>query len=244
MNIVIPMSGEDAPFRQAGFPFIKSLTEIRGKPLIEHVHESLRPLHDGRFIFVIRKEDAARSHLDRVLELLTPGAQVLKVEGATAGAACTCLMAIDLINDDDELVITNGDQLIQADLHAAIADFRERNLDGATIVFESIHPRWSYVRINDDQLVVEAAEKRPISRLATAGFYYFKHGKDFVEGALNMIRKDAHVSHQFYVCPVFNEMLLKQKKIGVYQIPQKAYISLATPQGVQMYEEMLARKEG
>jgi dTDP-glucose pyrophosphorylase len=87
--------------------------------------------------------------------------------------------------------------------------------------------------------VIEAAEKRPISRYATAGVYYFRQGKAFVQAAMEMIKKDAHTNGIFYVCPTFNELILEQAKIGVYKISRDSYFSIATPEGVQVYEEYL-----
>ena len=244
MNVLIPLAGDDAAFREAGFHFTKSLVEIRGKPLVQHVYEALAAIADARFTFVIRKEHAQRYHLDRVLRLLAPTAQVVLAEGDTAGAACTCLLAVETIAGDEELVVTNGDHILRGDLPAVLDGFRSRNLDGGTVVFESVHPRWSYVRVGEDGLVAEAAEKRPISRYATAGFYYFRRGEDFVAGALDMIRKGAHVDGRYYVCPVFNEMLLRQKRVGIHLVPPQAYISLATPEGVALYGAQLDRGAG
>ncbi len=45
------------------------------------------------------------------------------------------------------------------------------------VTFESLHPRWSFVRRGGNGLVSEAAEKRVISRDAIAGFYYYRTGK-------------------------------------------------------------------
>jgi dTDP-glucose pyrophosphorylase len=163
----------------------------------------------------------------------------VQVESATAGAACTALLAIEHIDLDDELLIANGDQVIVADLPGVIQHFRERRLDGGTIVFDSVHPRWSYVRVNEAGYVEEAAEKRPISRQATAGFYYFRRGQDFIDSARMMICKDANVHGQFYICPTFNEMVLRQARIGVYPIERDAYFSFATPKGVEAYEAWL-----
>lgn len=235
MNIVIPMAGPDTAFQKAGYTFPKSLIEVRGRPVIQHVYEALRGLRGARFIFVVRREEAARHHLRQVLQLLVPDCAVIVADNYTAGAPCSVLLAVDRIDNDEELIVTNGDQIVRADWDAVMADFRSRKLDGGTLVFESVHPRWSYVRVNEEELVVEAAEKRPISRHATAGFYYFRKGSDFVRGAMAMIRKDANVGGSFYVCPVFNELLLDQKRVGIFQIPAAAYISLATPQGVEAY---------
>ena len=64
------------------------------------------------------------------------------------------------------------------------------------VTFRSLHPRYSYMLVDDNGLIVEAAEKRPISRHATAGFYWYRRGADFVQSAQDMIRKDAHVDEK------------------------------------------------
>lgn len=103
-------------------------------------------------------------------------------------------------------------------------------------MFRSVHPRWSFVALDKDGYVNETSEKRPISDMATAGCYYFKHGKDFVEAAFNTIRKDVNYNGSYYICSTYNELILTQKKVGVYEIPSKDYVSFATP---QMYENYL-----
>lgn len=239
MIVLVPMAGGDEAFKERGYPYAKPLIEIHGKPLVEHAWSCLRGLKPEKFVFVVRKEDVLRSHLHSVLRLMDPTSVVVQAEGRTAGAACTALLAIEHIQPDAELIVTNGDQLFECDLGAVVADFRSRKLDAGTITFDSVHPRWSFVRVGDDGLVQEAAEKRPISRSATAGFYYFRRGADFLKAATDMIRKDAHVNGLFFVCPTFNEMILGGAKIGVHKIARDEYISLATPQNVDEYEQRI-----
>ncbi len=240
MNVLIPMAGGSEIFHRHGFPFAKPVIEIDGRPLVEHAFDCLRGLRDARFTFVIRKEDDLRFHLGDVLRLLDPGATVLRADGETAGAACTALLAVEQIDNDEELVIANADQILDFDLDAAIASLRERGFDAGTIVFDSVHPRWSFVKTDAQDLVIEAAEKRPISRNATAGVYYFRQGRLFVGAAQNMIRKAASVNGGFFVCPAFNELILAQKRVGIERIERQRYISLATPQAVEDYEQLLA----
>jgi len=243
MKILVPMGGGDSAFKEAGQQHGKWLAEIHARPLIQHVYDNLQSAGAGGFVFVIRKEDNARYHLGEVLRLMAPGCDVIIADGPTAGAACTALLAIERISADEELLIANGDQILLADMKLILDEFRERSLDGGTIVFDSIHPRWSYVKVNPQTgLVVEAAEKRPISRMATAGIYYFRRGADFCDAAAAMIRKGAHVNDAYFVCPAFNEMVLKQARIGVHPILGDQYYSLATPQGVERYAQMLARE--
>jgi hypothetical protein len=107
------------------------------------------------------------------------------------------------------------------------------------VVFDSVHPRWSFVKTDGDDMVIEAAEKRPISRNATAGVYYFRKGRFFVEAAKAMIKRDASVNGGYFVCPSLNEMVLAQMRVGVERIRREQYISLATPQSVEDYEQSL-----
>ena len=241
MNIVIPMAGSDDIFRQHGFAYAKSVIEIDGRPLVEHALGSLKPISGARFVFIIRKEDDLRFHLRDVLRLLDPEAIVIRAEGETAGAACTALLAVEHIANDEELLIANADQILDFDVAGAVESLR--HLDAGTVVFDSVHPRWSFVKTDGEGLVVEAAEKRPISRNATAGLYYFRHGRFFVEAAQSMIRKSADVNGGYFVCPAFNELILLQKRIGIVRIARDQYISLATPQSVEEYEKLLAARK-
>jgi dTDP-glucose pyrophosphorylase len=148
-------------------------------------------------------------------------------------------LAIDDINKNDGLLLINGDQLINIDIKVAVTDFQKRDLDGGIITFKSIHPRWSYVALDDDNMVIQTSEKRPISDMATAGCYYFKSGKDFVSASFAVIEKDVQVQGKYYISSTYNEMLLQQKKIGIYKIARKDYISFAS---YQMYENYIMHK--
>ena len=241
INILILMSGSSKVFKDAGFAYPKNLVELGGTPLVKRVLDHLRPLAEfgARQICVLRHDENAKHHTGAVIHLVNPAAVLVELNSDTSGAACSALLAVEHINNDHPLIIVNGDQILDADLPAIIRDFQGRRLDGGIVVFEDIHPRWSFVKCNEAGLVIEAAEKRPISKLATAGFYYFDRGSDYVLAATEMIKKDAHVNSVFYICPVFNELILRQRRVGVYMIPRKAYHSLATPADTQAYNVQL-----
>ena len=70
----------------------------------------------------------------------------------------------------------------------------------------------------EQEQVVAVAEKRPISNNATSGIYYFKSSRHFLEAAEKMILKNATVQGEFYVCPVYNELILMGHRIGLFKI--------------------------
>ena len=238
MNVVVLFSGSSAAFKEAGYSFPKNLADVAGKPLVQTVLEHLGGLQalNAKFICLLRREENRTSHTGAVIQLAMPSAIIVELAAETSGAACSALLAVQHIDNDFPLVIVNGDQLLlDVDLAAAVLSFQKRKLDGGILVFEDLHPRWSFVKCDEQGFVIEAAEKRPISKLATAGLYYFARGSDFVAGATSMISKDAQVNGLFYICPVYNELILRQKKIGVQQVPKEAYRTLSTPADVNSY---------
>ncbi len=241
MNVLVLSAGSSKAFVDAGYLFPKPLAEIAGRPLIDHVLTNLCPLvqNGGRMIVVVRHDDNLRYHVGSVIRLLQPSAVVIEVRGETGGAACTALLAIDSIPLDEPLVIVNGDQVLDAPIADIVDGFVQRGVDGGIIVFHDVHPRWSFVKCDDTGRVIEAAEKRPISNLATAGLYYFARGRDFISAAESMILKDAAVNGLFYICPVFNELILRNAEIYVHEVPKSVYVSLALPQGVEAYGRAL-----
>lgn len=236
INIVIPMAGNGRAFKEAGYAFPKPLIDIGGKTMIELVTENIKPVGNHTFIFICQREHYTKYDLHNVLKNATDNNfEVVPIAGKTSGAACTVLCGIQHINNDSELVIANSDQFIDFSMDDFLQVARAKNSDGLIMTFNSNHPKWSYVRIGKDGQALETAEKKVISNHATAGVYYFKSGKDFVEAAQSMIHKGCHYNGEFYVCPTFNELILKNKKIHVYPIDAKKMHGLGTPEEVKDY---------
>lgn len=243
INVLIPMAGKSLYFSETEYPFPKPLLEIGPRTVIEHVISNLSSIDaELQFIFVLNSADCRKFHLDSTLNIITDHkCKIIRLENETKGAACSALMAISHIANDKPLIIANSDQIFEGSLKDMVAGFRDS--DAGVMTFESVHPRWSYVRLNEDQQVVETAEKRPISRNAIAGLYYFRHGRDFVDSAMSMIQKDSSVNGSFFIAPTLNEMILKGKTIRTTKIDVEKYHTFYTPQKIKEYESKLMRQQ-
>jgi dTDP-glucose pyrophosphorylase len=240
MNVLILAAGQSTASHWDDYPLC--LSELDGVPLIQRIFDSCLSIPDVRFIVAIRSEDSRRYHLDNTVRLLADGAKVVQVPDSTQGAACTALLAINYIDNDEELLILNGNELLDEDFSSVISESRHRRLAAAVITFSSVHPRYSYVRVNEAGNVVEAAEKNPISRHATAGFYWFAKGSYFVRAAQSTIRKGAAVNGHYYICPVLNELILEQLPIGTHAVKVNQYRPLKTEQQIaQLNASMIQR---
>ncbi len=237
INILIPIAGSNQFFSESEYPYPKPLIEINDKTMIEHVISNFDSVKEKQFIFIVNSKDCKKYHLDNVLNLLTEhNCKIVKIDGETKGAVCSAMMAIGYINNDNPLVIVNADQLFDDDMNDIISSFK--NVDGGAVSFESIHPRWSYARVDENNYIVETAEKRPLSKHAIAGFFYFKEGRYFIDSAMNMIKKDANVSGHYYIAPTLNEMVLNNKRLIVKTVDNDKYHTFYTPQKIQEYERL------
>lgn len=214
LNVLIPMAGAGSRFQQAGYTFPKPLIEVDGKPMIQLVCENLGL--EANYIFIVQKAHREQYNLDTMLNLIKPGCKIVEVDGITEGAACSTLLAKDFINTDDPLIFANSDQFVEWDPVEFMYDMQERACDGGMLVFNATHPKWSFAKVDDNGFVMEVAEKNPISDIATVGFYYWKHGSDYVKYAEEMIEKNIRFNNEFYVCPVFNQAIADGKKIRTF----------------------------
>jgi HAD superfamily hydrolase (TIGR01509 family) len=231
LNVLIPMAGAGSRFQQAGYTFPKPLIDVKGKPMIQTVIENLNV--EANFIFVVQKEHREKYNLDTLLNLITPNCKIVEVNELTEGAACTTLLAKEYINNDCPLLMANSDQFAEWDSNEFMYKMVEQNVDAGILSFKSIHPKWSFAKINEFGYVTEVAEKKPISDIATVGIYYWAKGSDYVKYAQQMISKNIRVNNEFYVCPVFNEAIKDNKKIKTFNI-EKMW-GLGTPEDLNFY---------
>lgn len=233
MKILIPMAGEGSRFIKEGYTFPKPLIDVEGKPMIQRVVENLN--FDATYIFLVRKEHLLKyKGLSHTLNRITNGKyKIIEVDTLTEGAACTALLAKEFINDDDDLLIANSDQYIEYRPENFNYLKLLTNVDAIVYCFTAVHPKWSFVKTNEEGIVTEVAEKNPISNIATCGIYWYRHGKDFVKYAEQMINKNIRVNNEFYIAPVYNELIQDKKSLIPFYV-QKMH-GMGTPEDLISY---------
>lgn len=230
MNVLIPMAGAGTRFAEAGYSFPKPLIEVDGKPMIQLVVENLGL--DANFIYICQSEHRQNFNLDTMMNLISSNNTIIDIDYVTEGAAVTALLAEEHIDNDDPLFFANSDQYVEWNPVEFMYKMQETQCDGGIVTFKASHPKWSFAKI-EDGYVTAVAEKNPISEDATVGFYYWKHGKDFVKYAKQMIEKNIRVNNEFYVCPVFNEAIADGKKIKAFHVDKMW--GLGTPEDLEKY---------
>lgn len=235
VNLLIPAAGQGSRFANAGWSAPKPFIDINGQSMLEHVLENLS-LPNQKSIVLLRDEHIT-SFPDLSGDIISRFDHSVTVDALTEGTACTALLARQYIDSNNPLLIANSDQYIDFDVNSFIQDCYDRNLDGSILCFvdPSRNPKWSFAKVDDEGLVLEVAEKNPISDVATVGIYFFAHGSDFVKGSIDMIARNQRVNGEFYTCPVYNNLIKEGARIGIFVIHEDSMHGLGTPSDLNSF---------
>ncbi|MBN3504569.1 glycosyltransferase family 2 protein [Burkholderia cenocepacia] len=220
INIVVPMAGLGSRFAKAGYAKPKPLIEVHGIPMMQLVIENLRPKKfDHRFIFIVQRTHVEEYQVDELLKKWAgPKTVVIQLDGLTDGAARTVLASEAVINSNDPLMIANCDQYVDIDIDQYLEFAHSVDLDGAIMTMKADDPKWSFARLNEHGFVDLVVEKEVISNEATVGIYNFRSGADFVRGANLMIARKFTVNGEYYVAPVYNDLIALGAKVKIFDI--------------------------
>ena len=235
MTFLIPCAGLGTRFH-SNIP--KPLIEVLGnRPMLELVLENLRQREDDRFICCILKEDDQNFNLSQEIKKFAPYVDIHVVEELKDGPASTCYEAIDLVDQNDELIIINCDQIIEDfNIESFLRFTHSYDYDGVLGTFFSRSPKNSYVKLNDDGLVVEAQEKKVLSEYATNGLHYWKKASYFFDSYRIMVEKNARTLNEFYVAPSYNYLINDGKKIGFYHFNE--HYPIGIPSDLKYYKNL------
>ncbi len=241
INIVIPMAGAGSRFIEADYKKPKPFIDVKGKMMVERVLDNLK-MNDAKYTLIIRAEHANSEKPSIQYLKSNYNCEILTVNRLTEGAACTILLACEIINNDFPLLLANSDQIVEMNVANYINDSVERGMDGSILTFPSDDIKWSYAKINSSGWLIDLREKEVISPHATVGLYYFQKGKDFVNSAVQMIANNDRVKNEFYTAPAYNYAVKARLKIGIYEIKKSQMHGLGTPEDLAVFLKYLTIK--
>ena len=250
MNILMPMAGAGKRFSDAGYSIPKPLiptTERRDGKKYPMVVCAMRDVvidqQDPKLTFIIRT-DYDEDIRPGILEYY-PDASFIGVDHLTEGQACTCLLARDIIDNDEPLLIAGCDccmvyeaeRFINAQKDADVLVFTYRNNDAVLI-----NPNAYGWMKTDGDTITDVSVKKPISDNpmndhAVAASFWFRRGSDFVKSADEMIAANDRINNEFYVDQVIAYCLKNGLNTKVFEIDR--YIGLGTPEDYERYEKTI-----
>lgn len=209
---------------------------INGMYLLERAVSSYAS-HADKKIIVLREQSRDSLAVIRLSQL--DKSIILKfANGATQGALCSALLAIDAIDPDMPLFIVPGDSYLTGNVKQLFADFINSEKDAGTILFNATGKRWSYARLDDKDAILEMAEKVEISNAASTGVFFFRSGDVFVKAAQWVLLNNLRTTSDFYVSTAINYLVMSGSKVnGMFLDENCAYVPMSTSDDIKLLEE-------
>lgn len=240
MQVIIPCAGESKRFFDQGYDTIKQLLKVNSKPVLGHVIDNFRR-HDAQFYFIFQKKHVEKygAEINELLQQAQIDYRLIVINELTDGAVNTALIAANHINKTDKLIIANSDQWVDWNLDVFLDAMQEANADGAMPIFTDTlrENKWSFVAMDDGQRISEVRAKDAFTPNAVVGIYFFRQGLDFIKYGNRLIAANKRVNGEFYVCPVFNELIADDLKVLAYQVTKM--VGLGTPEDFEAAKAML-----
>jgi hypothetical protein len=231
--IVIPMAGASRRFYLAGYVVPKYQLMLDGRSLFDHAVASFEAYFETEpFLFILRDDGEAPAFVEsRIKALGLRHGTLVALSAPTSGQATTVILGLDGVGcpADEPITVFNIDTF-RSGFRYPEADWFAHS-DGYLEVIRASDPGLSFVLPDPtapEPRVLETAEKKVISDLASTGLYHFRRADDF-HAAYDKER--AHPSAgELYIAPMYNHMIAAGKSVHFRLLEPQDNVFCGTPQ--------------
>jgi hypothetical protein len=216
MHVIVPLAGPD--FILDGGT-LKAEIDLGASPLLRRVLTS-RPWAEAvaseNYAFVLIDAPETRAFAAGTLAEWYPGASVTFLSRYTRGAALSVVAGMATGADMAAPIIVDLADILYASTLDPEAHFAANpDCGGIALTFRADNPIYSYLRLDAFGLFAEAAEKRVISDIASAGTYVFRNLPTYLRALAHGLENEESQTFKdlFFVCPLFNGVRAEGKSV-------------------------------
>lgn len=205
MKIILPVAGKGTRLRPQTLTRAKSLVQVAGATVLEHIINRLEPLAAAEYIFIV--DDLGEQIRSFMAERYPQLHCSYYLQQDRLGPAHAVFQAAPSIKEGDDVLVVFNDTIFITDLlniPALVAD-----CDGLIYSKEVEDYQRFGVNVLDGDFIVDMVEKpdTPISRLAQVGLYYLKDAAALMRYLEAAIHTGATVKGEYYLPAVFMSMV-------------------------------------
>ncbi len=217
MKIVLPTAGKGTRLRPHTHTKAKSLINVAGKTVLEHIVSRLAPLAAEEYIFINDEENGPQvmGFMNETFPELNCWATV---QQERLGPAHAVSLAAPRIQPGDDVLVVFNDTIFVADLERIPQ--LTADCDGLIYSKEVEDYQRFGVNVVENGFIVDMVEKpdTPVSRLAQVGLYYLKDGRGFMDHLEKTITAGETVKGEYYLPAVFMNMIREGLKFKAPEI--------------------------
>ncbi|MDP3667436.1 MAG: hypothetical protein Q8R50_12205 [Sediminibacterium sp.] len=234
------MAGKGERFLKRGYNVPKPLIKIGTVPMV--IKAVLDLPEATNHTFIVLESHIEDYQIDNHIKTYIPDSTFISLAEVTEGQACTCLLGLESVDANEEILIAACDNGMMFDRlafemlkqTADVIVFTFRN--NVTVVDKPEQYGWVKDSITGKVEVVSV--KKPISENpkfdhAVVGTFWFRHSRIFKEAANKMILDNRRVKNEFYVDECINDAVDLGYNVSLFEIDN--YICWGTPDDYSTY---------
>ena len=235
MNIIIPLGGLGQRFKEDGYTKPKPLINIFGKEMIYHLIDNLN-IKSNDNLFLIYNKELNKYNFNNILKNKYKNINLIELNKQTEGAAETILYGLNTMN---EYILNNKCILLDCDTfyHIDILDIYRTQTNNSIFCFKDNQdkPIFSYLNINESNIIIDIKEKIKISDYANTGCYCFKNGSILKKYCEQIINNNIREKGEYYISCVIKEMLNDNHIFNSNVIKSCDFSCVGTPLQLKIY---------
>jgi len=236
MIILIPLGGTGDRFKKNGYTLPKALINVLGKPILYYLIDFIKnkQKNDLEYIYIPYNPEYDNYRIEDVLQNHYPTLKFkfLNLEKNTHGAAETINIALKKITcKDTPILCLDSDNFYSTDI------IELWNYENKIITFDDFNdnPIYSYVKLNDNNTVIDIVEKEKISNFSCTGAYGFSSYKTLLEYTQKILDMEIKQKGEYYTSNVIKEMIKDGISFKTSNINISNWHCLGTPIQVQQF---------
>jgi len=241
MIIIIPIGGIGQRFKENGYEKPKALINIYGKPIISYLLDNLNTDNIDYIFIPYNKEYKKYRFEDLLIKNYSKiNFRFFCLENNTRGAAETINIGINNLNEERDIPVLclDSDNFYTCDIIS--------QWNGENCVFsfedENQNPIYSYVKMNENNEIIDIKEKDKISNNACTGAYGFRSINDLKKYTSKIIEENITQKLEFYTSGVIKEMISEGQTFKNQTILRSSFICLGTPLQLKFFYNNYPRK--
>lgn len=253
-TVLIPMAGAGQRFADAGYhvhkPAIPTFDRCDGteKPMVVCATRDLPGVAgDGSNVIYVDRTFHREDGVEETIRAYYKQAQFITIDRLTEGQACTCMLARDYLDPEEELLIAGCDNGMDIDRAA----FEEMKGTCDCIVFTYRHNEavlqnpnaYGWMLTDGEGNIMGTSIKKAISDTpmedpAVVATFWFKRAKVFLDATEKMIRENDRINGEFYVDQTVKHVLDLGYRAKIFDIDR--YVGWGTPADYEGYQKTYA----
>lgn len=207
MKIIVPCAGKSSRFSNMRPKWM--LTHPEGDLMVKKAIDGLNVKPKDVIITILREHEEKYKIIRGLKENISNDLKIVVLDEQTKSQPETIYVTLKKIGLKESFLVKDSDNMFS--LPHINEDFNYICYSDLQ-AHEDVNPRnYSYIKLNDQNIIIDIAEKRVISRFFSVGGYFFKDPKDFESSFEKLGKKN--LKSELYISHIIQDLIVNNGKV-------------------------------